>query len=214
MTEIKNLSIVGLSCLPDKFIPQIIKSDYIIAADGASFLLIKKGIIPDLAVGDFDSLSSVKLRMVQNKIAKIIKYPRIKDLTDMHLAVIEALKLKPQKITIYGGTGKRIDHFLGNLFLLELINKFNIKAEIVDEYNEIKIIEKIETLTKSAYFPYFSIIPLSEETVVSATGCRYEIKNKKITRGQTIGISNEIIKDQCLITVEKGKIVLIRSKDS
>ena len=69
-------------------------------------------------------------------------------------------------------------------------------------------------LEKSSRFPYLSIIPYSSEAVVSIRGVLYEIKNKKIKKGQTIGISNEITERSCRISVNKGTVIIVRSSDS
>ena len=55
MTGYKKIAVVANGDLTDNLIKKAARADFIISADAASLVFIKKGIIPDLAVGDFDS---------------------------------------------------------------------------------------------------------------------------------------------------------------
>ncbi|OGG00272.1 thiamine diphosphokinase [Candidatus Gottesmanbacteria bacterium RIFCSPHIGHO2_02_FULL_39_14] len=213
ISNIKLLVIVAAGNLSPELLPEIKKADYVIAADSASLWLINHGIKPNLAIGDFDSLSANDFNFIKKRIHHIKIFPPVKNYTDMHLAVKEVLKIKPDKVIIIGGTGSRLDHFLANVILLDLFLKEKIPAKILDLNNEIRLCNGRIDLSKTAQFPFLSIIPFSSAVYVSTTGCRFEIKNKKIRRGETVGLSNEVIRDKCRITVNKGKIILIRSKD-
>src|SRR3989344_6686891 len=124
--KIKQLVIVAGGSLSSELLTEIKKADYLIAVDYASLWLIKNGIIPDLALGDFDSLNTNDFKLVKKRILHIKIFPPDKNYTDMHLAVIQAIKLKPDNVVIIGGTGSRLDHFLVNITLLDLFLKEGI----------------------------------------------------------------------------------------
>ena len=84
---------------------------------------------------------------------------------------------------------------------------------MINSKNEISLVNKAVVLKKIKKYQFFSIMPLGKYATVSIKGSRYELVNKKIWQGQTIGISNEIMNQNCSITVHKGKLILIRSKD-
>lgn len=92
------------------------------------------GIVPDIILGDFDSLGYVP------KGDNIIRHKVEKDDTDMMLAVEKAIELGYHNITIFGGTGGRTDHTIANLqtMLYASINGVNIK--MMDSGNVYRVI--------------------------------------------------------------------------
>lgn len=106
-----------------------IKSDiFVIAADSGLTIALKHKIIPDLILGDFDSLDTVLLKrlldggvgeLLKKKHPLILRYPRDKDWTDTQLALIWAKKInKKARVILFGGSGGRLDH------LFSLFNNF------------------------------------------------------------------------------------------
>lgn len=213
MRAINKLAIFGNGLLSGENLKEAKNYDYLIATDLASLKLINKGIIPDLAIGDFDSVSKKDLEFLKRQISNISAYPSEKNYTDLELAVNKAIKLKPGAIDIFGVTGTRVDHLLAAVFLLEKIVSSAISAKIIDRNNEIFLVKNSTSLLKSADYTFLSLIPLNQEVMVSIKGTKYELANKKINRGQTIGISNEITGKFCQITVHQGILIVIRSKD-
>jgi len=85
--------------------------DFVIAADSGLVIAEKAGIVPDLIVGDMDSLddASILSRYPEERI-KI--WPRDKDYTDTELALAALADRGINDIILIGGSGGRIDHFL------------------------------------------------------------------------------------------------------
>ena len=85
--------------------------DCIIAVDGGFAPLEAAGVVPDMAVGDFDSLGYVP------RAKRVSRYPEHKDQSDMELAMEKAVNFRHDTLFIYGGIGGRLDHTLANLQL-------------------------------------------------------------------------------------------------
>ena len=84
--------------------------DYIIAADGGWQYCKQEGIVPDLLLGDFDSLAVVP------DFAHIHRVPVEKDDSDMMLAIKDGLSHGQIEFHLYGGMGGvRSDHTLANI---------------------------------------------------------------------------------------------------
>ena len=84
--------------------------DYIIAADGGWQYCKQEGIVPDLLLGDFDSLAVVP------DFAHIHRVPVEKDDSDMMLAIKRGLERGETLFHLYGGMGgQRTDHTVANL---------------------------------------------------------------------------------------------------
>ena len=105
--------------------------DFIIGADSGAEFLKREGILPDLLLGDFDSIKEETLLYFDGK-TKVLKYDAVKDFTDTEAAYEEAIKLHPEEIYFLGCTGSRLDHFIGNLSLLDRALKAGIKGYLMD----------------------------------------------------------------------------------
>ena len=77
--------------------------DTVIAADGGWRICREEGIVPDLLLGDFDSLHTVP------DLAISAVVPVEKDDTDMMLAIKEGLARGETDFRLYGGVGGRTD---------------------------------------------------------------------------------------------------------
>ena len=137
----------------------------------------------------------------------------MKDETDTHLAVNYAILKGYTDITIIGGIGSRIDHSLGNIYLLRTINKNGINGRIVNENNIIHLVDKKIVLSKKKDY-FTSIIPISLNGIhISITGFLYPLDDQHIEFGSTRGISNEITEDYGIIKIYNGEALVIESKD-
>jgi thiamine pyrophosphokinase len=190
------------------------KNEYIIGVDRGLEALDKAQIVPDLAIGDFDSAPD-NIRKKYADSPKTIVLNPMKDLTDTHAALEKAIELKPESITILGATGSRIDHLLGNISVLVLPLKNGIDCFLVDEHNRIRLIDKSCIIKRSdAYGKYISLLPFGERAGgITLKGFAYGLDNACISLGETIGISNELREEEGLITVEEGYLLVMETKD-
>ena len=114
MNRKKNVSIVLNGQMPDDhvLVNQIIDSGFIIAVDGSANKLIDLGIIPDVIIGDFDSLQAKKIKNV-----KLIETPD-QNKTDFRKTLDWCIEKNILNISIFGISGESEDHFLGNYYTL------------------------------------------------------------------------------------------------
>ena len=171
----------------------------------------KLGITPDLAVGDFDSgdLSEIPSEV------EIVEVPAEKDFTDTGLAVDIAVEKGAEFIYIIGGIGGRLDHTLSNMGLLERLWRLGIRAILTDGKNRVRYIERTSELIPFTGFKYLSLLSADKEAKgVTVEGCKYPLKNAKLTRAEnSFTTSNEILKNCALISVKKGGLYVIESND-
>lgn len=184
--------------------------DLIIAADSGYKNAISLGARPDILLGDFDSLDKKDIP----RDAELLEVPAEKDFTDTQLAVDTALKKGATEIVIIGGLSGRLDHTLSNLSILEDLNKKRIHALIADGFNRVRYINSTSTLVARSGYRYLSLLCLSEKVKgVSVEGCKYTLSNAKLTRDFQFAVSNEIVGNCALISVRKGGIYIVESKD-
>lgn len=89
-----------------------------VGVDYGAVRLDKRGIIPDYALGDFDSSTDKERQAVQQLVGRVRQFPPEKDYTDTQLGLLTIQQeYECQRIYVYGATGGRLDHLLANIFL-------------------------------------------------------------------------------------------------
>ena len=96
----------------DTIINQITNSDFIIAVDGSANKLFDLKIIPDVIIGDLDSLQNI-----ENKDIELIEAPD-QNKTDFRKTLEWCIEKNILNISIFGISGESEDHFLGNYYTL------------------------------------------------------------------------------------------------
>ncbi|MHA6484032.1 thiamine diphosphokinase [Paenibacillus sp. strain BS8-2] len=195
-------------------VPYIEKGSLLIGADSGALFLIEQGFKPDIAIGDFDSVSTDELMRVRSHSVRMIECDPIdKNFTDTEMAFRLALDLKPEKILMLGALGTRFDHSLANVHLLALADENGIAAEIIDETNRIMIISQTTFVTRH-HHPQLSLLPLSSYvTGITLEGFQYPLHEATLTIGQSLGISNVMIGEQGVIRLNEGRLLVIQSRD-
>jgi len=126
------------------------QSDIIICCDGGASHLRSFNVIPDVLLGDFDSISEDDFNYFKDKSVKILKYPVKKEVTDTELAVDYAIEQGAESITLIASVGSRLDHSIANIFLLNKMISKNVRGIIVDNKNMISLITSEMYFEKSA----------------------------------------------------------------
>lgn len=176
----------------------------------------------DLVVGDFDSYDKEKLGSIsidmENEAAydeessEVIELCPVKDDTDTSHAVTVALERGFDDFLLLGMTGRRMDHTLGNVYLLHRLDELGKAAVIVDDYSELSIVNRGPVYVDDS-MPFFSLINITGRAKgVSIENAKYPLADAEIFQTQNdLGISNEVLPG-CFakITVKEGKLLLIK----
>ena len=184
--------------------------DITISADSGYKNAEKLGVKIDFAVGDFDSFAENEIP----KDTEIITVPAEKDFTDTQLAVDVALSKEARDIVIIGGLSGRLDHTLSNLGILEKLYAMGVRVILADGNNRVRYINATSELIPRSHYRYFSILAADDKVKgVTIEGGKYPLKNARLTRTNQFAVSNEIEKNCALISVKKGGIFIIESRD-
>ncbi|MCH5332753.1 MAG: thiamine diphosphokinase [Agathobacter sp.] len=205
--------------IPDEFAKQVVlKGGYevVMAADHGMEFLYRAKILPDIIVGDFDSVDEEILDYYRGQQQiDVCARPTEKDDTDTECAIREAIARGAKEITIIGGTGTRIDHMLGNIALLGIGLEEDVKIALLDLHNRIRMIDRPITLRKSEqYGKYISLIPFSDQvTGVTLTGMKYPLENYTMSGFGSLGVSNEIVEPEAQISLTGGRLLIMETRD-
>lgn len=189
--------------------------DYVIAADHGAEFLYRAGICPDELVGDFDSADQGILPYYEERKIPIRRFRPEKDSTDMEIAMLTALERGSTKITVLGATGSRLDHVLGSIRNLSIPLKYGVDCEILDSHNRIRMVDQSITICKKDQFgKYVSLLahggPVEHLTL---KGFYYPLSDYRLEADCAMGISNEITDEEAEIRFERGRLLVIESRD-
>ncbi|RHS92899.1 thiamine diphosphokinase [Erysipelatoclostridium sp. AM42-17] len=176
-----------------------------IGVDQGTLHLVHQGIMPIMAIGDFDSLEDKKIL----ETLKIKTLPQRKDVTDTHAAVEYALEKNYDEIQLYGVTGKRIDHFMA---IIALLKQYQDKEIVVyDRYNSIKILMPGRYCINNRQYKYFSLFAF-EDTYIDIENAQYPLKHYLLKNNDPLCVSNQILEGGAYIQ-NNCPILLIESRD-
>lgn len=204
MINIKGICYIIAACkdFAEKidFLPD--KNDIVIAADGGYDILTKSKIIPDILLGDFDSIEN----MPEHK--EIIKHPSEKDDTDTFLAYKLGFDKGYRNFVIIGGIGGRIDHTIANIRTLSDIAENGGRGFLLGNDAVLTVIkDKIEfSKTSNGYISVFSN---EKDTIITEKGLKYSLENTLLSPSTTLGTSNEFIGERAEISVKDGSLLVI-----
>ncbi len=194
-----------------------VQYDLIIAVDHGADFFADKTLKPHHVVGDMDSANLVTKEEIEAwEGCTLHKYPAEKDETDTELAIRLAIEKKATEIHIYGATGTRLDHVLGNIHIMKTALEAGVMCAMIDEYNKIQLISGTNTIKKENQFgTYVSLLPwLGEVKGVCIRGMKYPLEDYTLEYGKALGVSNEITDETATIVIGNGIAVMIESKDS
>ena len=197
--------IVGAMSLTPGLCPHPAPGDYVIAADRGFDSLLAYGVMPDLAVGDFDSLGH------QPNHPNVIRLPAEKDDTDMVFALRKGLEQGYRRFLLLGGVGGRLEHTLGNLELLDWLAIHGAQGFLAGEKTAATCIRDGSSLTfppdLSGYLSVFCNSGTAEG--VTLEGLKYPLTDYTLTSGFPLGVSNQFLGCSARVSVKKGSLLLI-----
>lgn len=191
------------------------KDEKWIGVDRGALRLLKWGIKPIWAIGDFDSVTGDELQGLENEITRIETYPPEKDYTDTQLGVKFAIQEQADEIEIFGATGGRLDHLLANLFL-PLQSEFKsylTKIKIIDCQNVVTYyLPGDYTISRLPHKKYLAFVNLTPVRGLTLKDEKYPLQNwnSQIPFSWT---SNEFTAEENHFSFKSGIVSVIQCND-
>lgn len=199
------LILTGGAQPPQKLsIRYINKAEKVVAADSGFDLALKLSSMPDLVIGDMDSVvHRAELREFPPERKKI--WPREKDETDTELALRFLWQEGFREIAVLGGGGGRLDHTIGILTLFE--REIHPAVWLTDR--EMAVLVEDSFSIRTCIGEIVSVFPVGgEASGLRSEGLKWSLNGLTWTRGD-MGVSNETVAEEIFLEVEKGKILVI-----
>lgn len=189
------------------------KYDYVIAVDKGLEYAKKLALVPDLWLGDFDSVCHKDLGKEFSHM-EILSFNCEKDETDVELAINKAVEMKGD-FDIICGTGGRMDHFFGMIHNLKRATDVGLVGRIVDSSNVIALKkEDFEIKRNNFNGKYVSFMPFGGGvTNLKLKGFKYTLDGYDLKPGESRCISNELADDVAAVSFDSGYLLVIESLD-
>lgn len=179
----------------------------VIAADSGWEHAVAHGTVPQVLVGDMDSISPAHLRDARAADTEIVEHPRDKDSTDTELALAEAVARGVRSITVVSGGGDRPDHVFA---LLHSLADESLSPVVISGWVGRACFMVLRT-GDSADVPAargdtVSLLPVGGDATVTATGLQWPLQESILRATQSRGISN-VATGTPHVTVHRGSLI-------
>ena len=122
------------------------------------------------------------------------------------------LYLKSIQLIKIGTLGGRIDHTLANIGLMNYVKNMDINPRILTSEEEILIVKNEKITLKGNKGDTVSFISIvGDSKGVTLEDMEYPLNNAKVGYLSSLGISNVMVKDECIVKVEDGCALIIRN---
>lgn len=180
-------------------------ADLFVCADGGANAAAALGVTPDFIIGDLDSISTATTKEFAEVTTR-----RIADQysTDLEKALTWVTRKGYTDVRIFGATGGRLDHTVGNLSALA---KFSRKARIrmYDADGELSYVGSEITIDLPVGLT-ISLLPLTLCEGVSTKGLKWNLKYESLALGSREGTSNVVTASPVTIKVRRGTLLLFQ----
>jgi len=202
-----------VSGAPNLWLPESLEG-YIIGTDRGALTLIEKGYQIEVAIGDFDSVSTEELSIIKNSVSNCIILPKEKDITDTEAAIDYAIEKGFTKIKLYGTFGARIDHEYASLLLMLKYTKRNISISMANAQNNITVLKPGIHEFETVGFSYISFFAM-DETVknLSLQKVKYPLSGFDLSVDNSLCVSNEPVEKSVEIAFDAGFLLVVESME-
>lgn len=207
--------------------------DALICADGGARAALALGLQPQHVIGDFDSLRSDELAALERCGARLHRHPSRKDETDLELALLLAVALRPRPpadaradaradaqdeadIVVLGALGGRRDHELANVLLLAMPALQGVRVMLAHGHERLFMIDArdrgAEAVVRGRPGDVVSLLPFGGDAHgITTHGLEYPLRNESLFIGPARGVSNVLLGEQATISLGHGMLLCVVS---
>ena len=178
----------------------------VVAADSGADIALGLGLSVDVVVGDFDSVTSAGAAAVGEQ----RRFPADKDATDLALALAEARDRGAASISVVGGSGGRLDHFLANVAALASDDLASVRVDALMGSARLWVVRCRETIRGSVGDLVTLLAHGGAATGIHTTGLRWALHGETLEAGSSRGVSNVLSAPEATVSLESGVILAIR----
>ncbi|MCI2062315.1 MAG: thiamine diphosphokinase [Eubacteriaceae bacterium] len=195
--------------------------DTVICADNGYLAAAKAGIVPDLLIGDYDSLQTDLPDGIRH-----LTFPVHKDYTDTGLCLDWACTGGFKNVSVIGGLGGRLDHTLANLQDLIGFTRRGLHVEMFDRINYVTVLDgpaettlRADTLRREKAGdppvilgedgPRLGLFAFTEKVSgIFSSGVEYPLSDAVLRYDFPLGSGNPFTEEEVRIRIDSGTLLV------
>jgi thiamine pyrophosphokinase len=185
----------------------------VIAADSGLHQAELLGLHVDYVVGDLDSADPVAVERARAAGAIVDRYPVEKDATDLELAFDVARDRGVRAVTVVGGAGGRLDHFLANVGVLTSVRFADLQVDAYVGAAYVAVLQggRAPYAITGSRGSLVTLLPAGgTASGITTTGLQYPLHGATLRPGTSRGVSNVLVADAATIALEHGTLLVIQ----
>lgn len=185
-------------------------ADLLIAADGGALLCSRWDLLPQLVVGDLDSLGEARAEELAQAGARVIAYPADKDESDTELAVRSALEAGADEIVLVAALGgERLDHELANVLLVADPRLGGRIRAVRGETTVSAVHAGGSRRLAGGPGDIVTLLPIGDASGVVTEGLRYPLRGDLLRAGAARGLSNVVERAGATVALAQGVLIVV-----
>jgi thiamine pyrophosphokinase len=187
------------------------RADFVVAADGGARYALAAGIVPDLIVGDMDSLGEDLAQEIEGRGAELERHPVRKDKMDGHLAVLAARERGATAADFACAAGGKFGALFAVPHILLAAERMGLRSTVVAHWGRVFVLEDDSRTVEGAAGDSVSVFPLSGPAMgVTIEGMSYQLKSAVLQPGDTLGFHNELVGREAKVSVLNGTLLVVQ----
>lgn len=187
-----------------KNIPSILGYDLVACTDGAYHFLAEVNIMPNLIIGDFDSIDILPINIPH------IHTPD-QNFTDFEKAIKIIIEKGYKKIDVFAANGLEQDHFLGNMTTALKYRKL-IDIQFFDDKQTYFFVNK-KVVLNNVKGKIISLFPFPKTRNIYTQGLKFPLNGLNLSMVKNkIGTRNLAVNNAVKIKFSKGHLLLFIEK--
>jgi thiamine pyrophosphokinase len=184
------------------------RADLVAAADGGVRYALGAGVIPDLVVGDMDSLRDTW--EIEERGALLERHPVRKDKMDGHLAVLAVRNRGATAVDLLCAAGGRFSALFAVPHILLAAERIGLQATMMAGWGQAFVLETGSRMVSGSPQDSVSVFPFAgPATGVTLEGFGYPLKDARLETGDTLGFHNELTGEAGRVSVGGGTLLVI-----
>jgi thiamine pyrophosphokinase len=187
------------------------RADLVVAADGGASYALAAGIVPDLIVGDMDSLGEYLAQEMEGRGAELERYPARKDKMDGHLAALAARERGATAADFVCAAGGTPGAIFALPHILLAAERLGLRSSAVADWGRMFVVEAGSRVVEGSVGDSVSIFPLAgPATGVTLEGMGYPLTSAILDPADTLGFHNELVTREAKVSVEGGTLLVVQ----
>lgn len=197
----------------DRFADWVAGPGYRVGVNGGTQHCLRMGLMPDVVIGDLDSLPVPARQALQTAQVPLVEFPQAKDKTDLELALEHVMARDLHHIILLGMWGGRLDQSVANLLLLARYADMARMVLVTERETARVLCDGEDYRIQDCAGAVLSILPLTPQVEgVTLAGMEYPLANALLAFGTSLGLSNRVRAQEARVSLRRGRLLVVLSR--